>query len=92
MRLTRNIFVKAAVLFFSVFCFVTFITLQLENNSMQEQADMLGKQITEYQQYIAQLKDTLAAPMDEQYVAAIARDQLGLRYPQEVIFYSDDSD
>jgi len=92
MKLTRNLFVKLAMLVFSVFCFLTIITLQLENNSMKEQAAALDNRIQEYQIYIEDLQTTLNAPMDEEYVADIAREKLGLRHPQEVVFYSDDSD
>ena len=92
MKLTRNLFVKLAMLVFSVFCFLTVITLQLENNSMKEQVQSLGEQIENYQVYISDLQATLAAPKDEEYVSDIARDKLGLRHPQEVVFYSDDSD
>jgi len=92
MKITRNLFVKLAMLVFSVFCFLTIITLQLENNSMKEQAEALDTRIQEYQIYIENLQTTLNAPMDEEYVADIAREKLGLRHPQEVVFYSDDSD
>ncbi|MBQ3178556.1 MAG: septum formation initiator family protein [Clostridia bacterium] len=92
MKLTRNLFVKLAMLVFSVFCFITIITLQLENNSMKERAEALDTRIQEYQIYIEDLQTTLSAPMDEEYVADIAREKLGLRHPQEVVFYSDDSD
>jgi len=92
MKLTRNLFVKLAMLVFSVFCFLTIITLQLENNSIKEQAAALDNRIQEYQIYIEDLQTTLNAPMDEEYVADIAREKLGLRHPQEVVFYSDDSD
>ncbi|MBQ8401569.1 MAG: septum formation initiator family protein [Clostridia bacterium] len=92
MKVTRNLFVKLAMLVFSVFCFITILTLQLENNSMKAQAEALDIQIQEYQIYIEDLQATLDAPMDEDYVADIARDKLGLRHPQEVVFYSDDSD
>lgn len=92
MRQTRNLFIKMAMLVFSVFCFITIITLQLENNSKLEQAEALGTRIQAYQTYIEELQATLDAPMDEEYVADIAREKLGLRYPQEVVFYSDDSD
>ena len=92
MKPTRNLFVKLAMLVFSVFCFITIITLQLENNSMQEKAEALDTRIQAYQTYIDQLQAELNAPMDEDYVADIAREKLGLRHPQEVVFYSDDSE
>lgn len=92
MRNTRFLFVKIAVLAFSVFCFVTLVSLQLQNNHLHDTAQDLSTQINEYEEYIGTLQATLDAPMDEEYVAEIAREKLGLRYPQEVIFYSDDSD
>ncbi len=92
MKLNRNLLIKTAILVFSVFYFITIIKLQLENNSMKEQAAMLDTQITAYNSYISELQATLEAPMDEDYIADIARDKLGLRHPQEVVFYSDDSD
>ncbi len=92
MRLSRNLFVKLALLVLSVFCFVTIITLQLENNSLLTEVTALDAQIQGYHSYIDELQATLDAPMDEEYVAGIAREKLGLRYPQEVVFYSDDSE
>ncbi len=92
MKLSKNLFVKLAMLVFSIFCFITIIALQLENNSLLDKAASLDSKISEYNMYISELQATLEAPMDEDYVADIARDKLGLRHPQEVVFYSDDSD
>jgi len=92
MRASKNLFVKIAVLIFSVFCFITLLSLKLKNNSLQDTADDLNRQVLEYTEYITELQATLDAPMDEEYVAEIARDKLGLRHPQEVVFYSDDSE
>lgn len=92
MRASKNLFLKIAVLIFSVFCFITLLSLKLKNNSLQDTADNLNRQVLEYTEYINELQATLDAPMDEDYVAEIARDKLGLRHPQEVVFYSDDSE
>ena len=92
MRASKNLFVKIAVLIFSVFCFITLLSLKLKNNRLQDTADDLNRQVLEYTEYITELQATLDAPMDEEYVAEIARDKLGLRHPQEVVFYSDDSE
>ncbi len=92
MKQKRSLLTKTAILVFSVFYLVTIVKLQLENNSMKDKAEMLASQIDVYQSYITELKSTLDAPMDEDYVSEIARDKLGLRHPQEVVFYSDDSD
>ena len=92
MRVSKNLFLKIAVLIFSVFCFITLLSLKLKNNSLQDTADNLNRQVLEYTEYINELQATLDAPMDDAYVAEIARDKLGLRHPQEVVFYSDDSE
>ena len=92
MKSSRALFVKIAVLVFSVFCFITLVSLQLKNNSLQDEVKTLDARITDYMDYIDELNAILAAPMDEEYVAGIARDKLGLRHPQEVVFYSDDAD
>ena len=91
MRNTRFLFVKIAVLAFSVFCFVTLVSLQLQNNHLHDTAQSLSTQIDEYEEYIGTLQATLDAPMDEEYVAEIAREKLGLRYPQEVKDYTEHS-
>ncbi|MBQ7922330.1 MAG: septum formation initiator family protein [Clostridia bacterium] len=92
MRASKNLFIKIAVLIFSVFCFISLLSLKLKNNSLQEQAENLNRQVLEYTDYINELQATLDAPLDDEYVAEIARDKLGLRHPQEVVFYSDDSE
>lgn len=92
MRASKNLFIKIAVLIFSVFCFISLLSLKLKNNSLEEQAENLNRQVMEYTDYISELQATLDAPLDDEYVAEIARDKLGLRHPQEVVFYSDDSE
>ena len=92
MKLKRNFFVKTVMLVISLYCFIQSVTLYLDNNSKMDQVLLLNAQIQEYELYIDELQTTLDAPMDDEYVAAIAREKLGLRYPQEVVFYSDDSE
>jgi len=92
MRASKTVFIKIAILVFSVFCFITLVSLQLKNNSLQDTAQTLNAKVIDYMDYIDELEATLEAPMDEEYVADIAREKLGLRHPQEVIFYSDDSE
>ena len=92
MKLVRNIFVRFALLVFFIFGMVTLVSLQLDQNRKQSEIAALNGQIQEYEDYIAELQASLDAPMDDEYVAEIAREKLGLRYPQEVIFYSDDAD
>ncbi len=87
--LSRNMFVRFAVLIFILVCVVSLVVLRLDNNEKKLQANVLRGQVENMQDYIDQLEADLAKPFDDEYVADIAQSELGLRYPQEVIFYSD---
>ena len=87
--LSRNMFVRFAVLIFVLVCVVSLVVLRLDNNEKKLQANVLRGQVENMQDYISQLEADLAKPFDDEYVADIAQSELGLRYPQEVIFYSD---
>lgn len=87
--LSNNIFVRFATLIFTIVCAVSLIVLRLENNEKKTQADSLRENVEEMENYISELEADIEKPFDEEYVADIAHSELGLRYPQEVIFYSD---
>lgn len=90
--LSKNMFVRFAVLIFTIVCVVSLIVLRLDNNEKKTQADALRLEVETMQTYICELEADIARPFDDEYVAEIAHDELGLRYPQEVIFYSDGED
>ncbi len=87
--LSKNMFVRFAVLIFTIVCIVSLVVLRLDNNEKKTQVDLLRLEVEEMQNYIGELEADIAKPFDEEYVADIAHGELGLRYPQEVIFYSD---
>lgn len=88
---SNKLFEKTAMLVFCVFCFISLVILQLEKNDLKNEAAELTKQITELEDYVNELQATLDEPFDEEYIEGIAKSKLGLRYPQEVIFYSNGS-
>lgn len=88
--LLRSTVVRVVILTMLVFFGVVFVSLKLKNNELANQADALRAQITVVNDSIDELKATLARPFDDSYVEEIAHDKLGLRYPQEIIFYSGD--
>ncbi|MBE6599293.1 MAG: hypothetical protein E7638_07630 [Ruminococcaceae bacterium] len=90
-RRSNKLFEKVAMLVFCVFCLVSLVLLQLEKNDLKEEADKLEAEISELQTYAEELQATLDEPFDEEYIENIAKSELGLRYPQEVIFYSNDN-
>jgi len=87
--LSQNMFVRVIALIFTIICVVSLVVLRLENNEKKTQADILRDSVAEMENYISELQADIDKPFDDEYVADIARSELGLRYPQEVIFYSD---
>lgn len=88
--LLRSTVVRVAVLVVVVFFGVVFVSLRLKNNELETKADALRAQIEETYGDIDELEAAIARPMDDEYIEEIAHDQLGLRYPQEIVFYSGD--
>lgn len=87
--LSKNMFVRLAALMFAIVCVISLVVLRLDNNEKKVQADTLRLQVEEMQAYVGALEADIAKPFDDEYVAGIAHGELGLRYPQEVVFYSD---
>lgn len=84
-------FVRFAVLAMVVFFVIMFVTLRLQNNDLKAQSLKLQTQIDEMHETIYELEADIARPFDDEYVAEIAHEQLGLCYPQEIIYVSGES-
>lgn len=84
----NNTFVRLSVLFLVVFFVVFFVTLRLQNNDLQAEAAQLQTRIDEMSETINELEAEIARPFDDEYVAEIAHEQLGLCFPQEIIYVS----
>ena len=88
--LLRSTIVRVVVLVVVVFFGVVFVSLRLQNNELETKAESLRGQIEETNDKIDALQASIDRPMDDEYIEEIARDELGLRYPQEIVFYSGD--
>lgn len=86
-----RLFAKAALLSFCTFCCICLVFLQLEKNELREEKEMLNQQISELNDYADELQATLDRPFDDEYIAEIAKEKLGLRFPQEIVYYSKDN-
>lgn len=84
----KNMFVRLALFVILVFFTYTFISLRLQNNELNDRADLLLGKIEEVNDQISALEADLEAPFDDEYVERVAHDKLGMRYPQEIIYYS----
>lgn len=74
-----------------IFFLIMFVTLRLQNNDLEAQSAKLQAQIDEMYETIYELEADIARPFDDEYVAEIAHEQLGLCYPQEIIYVSGES-
>ena len=86
----RSTSVRIAVLFMAVLFTVVFTALQLRRNDLDSQVELLESKISAMNEVIYSLEADIARPFDEEYIAEIAHEQLGLCYPQEIIFVSGD--
>ncbi len=98
-KFSESIVIKAVVVLFSIFCIVTIIKLQFENNEIQNEignysenneVSGLKAELEEKQKQVEELEKELENPVDEDYVVRVARERLGLRLPPEIIFYNGD--
>ena len=84
----KNTFIRMAMLALALFFGIIFVTLRLENNDLVDRAEQLRAEVSTLQNNINELQADLDRPFDEEYIAEIAEEKLGLRYPQEVVFYT----
>ena len=57
--------------------------------SLRDERDARAKKVTELQDNIDELELRINTPVDEEFIKRIARDRLGLRDSDEIIFYTD---
>lgn len=84
-----HIAVRVFLVLLLTFSIVYFLwSLMQYNESMEKK--------TEKEEYIAELKDDIQqlrymvdAPLDEEFKIRIAREKLGMCFPDEIIFYGD---
>ncbi len=86
----KNMLVRLSLFAVVIFFTYMFVSLRLQNNVLSSQADELRTSIDNLDAYINELESDIAEPFDDEYIAKVAHDKLGMRYPQEVIYYSGD--
>ncbi len=84
----KNTIVRMSILVVALFCVVMFVSFRLRQNELKLQAEELQAKKDTLIEYIIELQSNLDRPFDDEYVAEIAHQKLGLRYPQEIIYYS----
>ena len=61
----------------------------MQYNQKLAEAEKLEGELYKLEAKVEEMRYRLESPLDDDYVARIAREKLGLCYPDEVIFYGD---
>lgn len=71
-----------------LFSLVFFLTRVVEYNRLRQETDKLNEEIKEHENNAAELRYLIESPTDDAYIARIARERLGLVFPDEEVFYN----
>jgi cell division protein DivIC len=87
MRKKAGIATKIVVIVLVVYASVTLINLQARIETVRADKDELQQQVTEKELANAELEYEIQNSTDDDTIADIAREKLGLVYPGEIIFH-----
>ena len=79
----------AFLIFFLAFSVVYFLWSLMQYNEAEEKKQEKEAYMIELKNEIQKLEYMLEAPLDDEFKIRIAREKLGMCFPDEIIFYSD---
>lgn len=80
--------VSAFLIFFLIFSLVYFLWSLMRYNEAMEKKEEKEAYVAELKNDIQRLEYMLDAPLDDEFKIRIAREKLGMCFPDEIIFYS----
>ena len=80
-----RLLLKVAAVVFIIFAILAIASMQVKYNQVKDEYNDLQRQIEEYTASIEDLENQIALPFDDEYIEQIARDKLGLCYPDEIV-------
>lgn len=81
-----NLVVRIAFTLIFIFLFVSVINLQVEMNELRKLRDERVAKVAELQDDVDELELRIDEPIDDKYIERVARELLGFRKPNEIIF------
>ena len=66
-----------------------FLTYLMRANQLRQETDKMNEEITKIEDDVEELRFLIDSPADDAYIIRIARERLGLVFPEEEIFYND---
>ena len=88
MKTETSLFVKIALALLTVIFVIMVMTLSLRYNELTKKRDRLKSQVEAEQLELEKLLDEVNADYNDEYIIKIAREELGYRMPDEVIYYN----
>ena len=86
-KINRLVLISIAALLL-LSAIVTAVNIMQYNQKLAE-AEKLEGERDRLEAQVEEMRYRLDSPLDDDYVARIAREKLGLCYPDEIIFYGD---
>ena len=89
MRSETSIIVKIAIAVLFAAIIITVFTLVMKYNNLMTKRDALKAQVEKEKIQLEKLQEEADRDFDEEYIKKIAREELGYRMPDEIIYYND---
>lgn len=86
---SMKVLLRCGLIAIVVISLCTFVSGVMIYNANQEKIKELEQQIDDKQEQVDELKFLLDSPIDFDYIVRIAREKLGLHFPDEIIFHKD---
>jgi len=81
--------VKAALGGILVVLFISVINMQVNLNTLREERAELEEMLADIRDDIQETNYRLSEEADAEYIERYAREKLGYRFPNEILFYND---
>ena len=88
-KANAKVLFRCALVGIVIISLCTFVSGVMIYNANREKIKELEQQIEDKQEQVDELKFLLDSPFDFDYIVRIAKDRLGLYFPDEEIFYND---
>ncbi len=89
---SRNTIVRFAFGIVFVFLIASVINMQYELRELKDKRNGLEVQVQDAEDNIREINMRLETPLTPEYIERVAKEKLGYRKPNEIIFYNDIAD
>ena len=88
-RSAASVLIQGFLILLFVFAVIFFLRSLMNYNKVMEEAKLREQKIETLTDEIEQLEYLIDAPLDEDFKIRIAREKLGLCFPDEIIYFAD---